>query len=137
MFSRVLYVKEFHWPYRSFNEVITASTPVAYISLAQYHGASVHENAVSRDVVGMVVRVDHKLHRQLRQLMNLGQQLPGRLPGRERVDDSHAVFADHESRVGPIGRLGLMMIDRSPRIRSDRLQPKCRLRERLCARAVH
>ena len=83
----------------------------------------------------MVVCVDHKFHRKLCQPVNLRQQLPGRLLIPERVDDRHAVFADHESGVRSVRLPGLMVIDRGPRIRSDRLQRKRPLRDRLCAMA--
>ena len=93
--------------------------PRANIFVGHDHGARLRKNAVARDVVQMVVRVNYKFYRQLCQLLNFREQLPGGSFVLERVDYRDAVFANHESGVRTSGAFGF--IDGRKDVVSERL----------------
>jgi len=87
--------------------------PTAHVAVRKHHRTGVNEHRIRADVVQMIVRIDHKSHRQLRQCSNrreelfrrLSPELAIRIGAGGRVDHGDTIIADDESHVRAGGRV--------------------------------
>jgi hypothetical protein len=97
--------------------------------MRKHYRTDVNEHSIRADVVEMVVRIDHKSHRQLCQCANRREELFSRLSSEltigidacGRVDDGDAIIADDEPRIRPGGCFDWIG-NRGPDVRGDLLQ---------------
>ncbi len=73
--------------------------PPSHVDVSDHSGAGVREDAVPGDVIRVVMRVDHELHRQLGAPANFRQKVGRGSAVGECVDDRDPVIANHKSGV--------------------------------------
>jgi hypothetical protein len=84
------------------------------------HRALLRENAISRHMVQMIVRIDDKLDGQVREAVDLPQQRLRCSFVLEGINHRHAVIPNHEPGVSAGITLGI--VNRRPDVRADQLQ---------------
>ena len=75
--------------------------PPPHLALRHDDRAGIGKHAVPPNVIQVIMGVDDEPHGQRGPRANLGEQPGGGGSVLERVDDRHAIIADHESRVRP------------------------------------
>src|SRR5437762_13528774 len=83
---------------------IFGAYPGALVVMRDYCCSRFREDGVPGDVIEVVVGVDHVLHREIRDLANLREQIARRRLTDEGIDHQHAVVADDESGIAARAR---------------------------------